>query len=90
MFGRIELAQFEALTKAPQDAASAMCVFEGEIVGAGYKPILYLGKQVAKGTDYFFLAEQTLADKSASRHVVAVVVNGFNGEYEIVNIEEIL
>ena len=58
MFGKIELAQFEPLTKAPQDAASAMCVFEGEIVGAGYKPILYLGKQVAKGTDYFFIAEQ--------------------------------
>lgn len=90
MFGKIELAQFEPLTKAPQEAASAMCVFEGELVGASYKPILYLGKQIAKGTDYFFIAEKTSADKFSSRHVVAVVVNGLNGEYEIVNIEEIL
>ena len=90
MFGKIELAEFEALTKAPQDAASAMCVFEGELAGAAYKPLLYLGKQVAKGVDYFFIAEQTFSDRQATRHVGAVTIHGINGEYEILSIEEIL
>lgn len=91
MLGRIELEQFKGLLNPTQDAASAMCVFEGEEkVGGKYKPILYLGKQVAKGTDYFFIAEQTFSDKFATRHIVAVTVNGINGEYEIVGVEEVL
>ena len=42
MFGQIELAKFEGLTKMPQKAASAWATLEG-LVGASYKPLLYLG-----------------------------------------------
>lgn len=84
MFGKIELEQFEGLKEMPQDYASAWSGLEG-IVGAQFKPLLCLGKQVAKGVDFYFLAEQTLVIHPSLRRVVTLVVNGFNGEYTLVH-----
>lgn len=91
MFGAIELEKFDGITKMPQDYASAWTAVEG-LVGASYKPLLCLGKQVVKGTDYFFIAEQTFMTYPVRRRVIKLTIHGFNGEYELIDesIEEIL
>lgn len=91
MFGAIELAKFDGLTKMPQDYASAWTAVEG-LVGASYKPLLCLGKQVVKGTDYFFIAEQTFMTYPVRRRVIKLTIHGFNGEYELIDesIEDLL
>lgn len=83
MFGTFELEQFEGLTKMPQEAASAWSAVEN-LVGCGYKPLLYLGKQVARGTDYLFVAEQTFETSPPMRRVVNFTINEFQGKYELV------
>lgn len=63
-----------------QEAASAWSAFGG-VFGAGYKPIAYVGTQIAKGVNHVFLAEQTLSIAKVERHIVIVTVNEFMGEY---------
>ena len=82
MFGTFQLEQFKAC-ELNQEAASAWSAVE-ELVGAGYKPLLYVGKQVAKGTDYVFVAEQTILSNPPVRRVVSFTVNHFKDEYELV------
>lgn len=81
MLGRIELENFKAC-ELNQEAASAWSAVEN-LLGANYKPLLYLGRQVAKGIDYFFIAEVSTIAVNPIRHVVAFTVNAFNGSYEI-------
>ena len=91
MLGKINLAEFKELTSMPQGAASAWGGFEDlGLTGAGYKPLLYLGSQVGKGTNYFFIAEQNLITNPPVRKVVLMVINGLNGVYELASVEEIL
>ena len=82
--GGITLAEQKGLTAMPQKAASAWIAVEGGIVGAGYKPLVFVGTQTVKGTNYHFIAEQTLILAEPQRHIVKIVVNEFNGEYKIV------
>ena len=91
MFGKIELEKFEGITKMPQEAASAWSTVDG-LVGASYKPLLYLGKQVVKGVNYFFIAEQTLITCPPIRRVVTLTINEFEGKYELLgnSIKEII
>ena len=91
MLGKINLAEFKELTGMPQKAASAWSGFEElGLVGAGYKPLLYLGCQTVKGTNYFFIAEQTLMTNPPARKVVLLAINVFNGKFELSSVEEIL
>lgn len=83
MFGKIEFEEFEGLTKMPQKAASAWSAVDG-IVGASYKPLLYIGEQVARGTNYWFICEQTLVTATPAKHIVTLAINEFNGTYMIV------
>ena len=91
MFGKIELENFVGLTSMPQAAASAWTAVNG-LLGATYKPLLYLGKQTVKGTDYFFIAEHTQVTNPPTRRVISMTIHGFNGKYELVgdSIETIL
>lgn len=85
MFGKIEFANFDGLTKAPQKVASACSALETSgLCGAKYKPLLYIGEQVSKGTNYWFIAEQTLVTANPVRHIVTIAVNEFNGVYAII------
>ena len=79
-FGAVEVLEQQGLTKMPQDAASAWSSFE---------PIAYVGKQVVKGTNYVFIAEQTLITANPERHIVAIKINEFDGNYNILAIERI-
>ena len=83
MFGTFQLENFKGLTEMPQEAASAWSAVEN-LVGVGYKPLLYLGKQVARGTDYLFVAEQTILSNPPVRRVINFTINYFNGQYELV------
>lgn len=83
MFGKTELENFKAC-ELNQEAASAWSAVEN-LVGCGYTPLLYLGKQIAKGVDHFFIAEQTLVTNPPVRRVVSFCVNHFNGEYSLIN-----
>lgn len=82
--GGYEFEEFETakLKQRPSSAWSA--VETQELVGATFKPILYCGKQVVRGTNHLFIAEETLATLGATKRIVAIVVNEFNGVFEVV------
>lgn len=82
MFGTFQLEQFKAC-ELSQEAASAWSAVEN-LVGVGYKPLIYVGKQVAKGVDYVFIAEQTILSNPPVRRVINFTVNEFQGKYELV------
>lgn len=84
MFGKINFEEFEGLTKMPQKAATAWGAVTGGLCGASYKPLLYIGTQVAKGVNHWFIAEQTLVTNPPVRHIVTIAVNEFNGTCAIV------
>ena len=84
ILGAIELLPFKGLTEMPQGFASA---WDGvkKLTGASYKAIVCAAKQQAKGTNYWFVAEQTLSTKDFERHLVILAINEFEGNYEYVN-----
>ena len=85
MFGKIEMEKFEGLKEMPQEAASAWGEIDQlEILGASYKPLLYVGKQQVKGTNYFFLAEQTFINKENDRRLIQIAINHFDGKYTVI------
>ncbi len=85
MLGKINLNVITDLTKLPQKQASAMATIENpELVGASYKPIMYIGDQIVRGINYWFIVEQTLTTRDFDKHLVLVAVNEFEGEFEIV------
>ena len=85
MFGQTELEQFKGIVELPQEAASAWGELEGlKECGAGYKPLLYIGKQQAKGVNYWFIAEQTLITRNAERRIVKIAINHFENKYTVI------
>ena len=84
MLGSINILEQKGLTTMPQSAASAWVAVECGIVGAGYKPLIYVGTQIVKGTIHWFIAEQTWILAEPERHIVKIGVEEFNGEYKIV------
>ena len=83
MFGSIQLEQFKGLTTMPQKAATAFSAVE-KLIGAKYLPLLYLGSQVVKGVNYYFIAEQTIMNQAQDRNVVILCVNESGGKYVVV------
>ena len=84
ILGAIEFEEFKGLTEMPQGYASAWSKAE-ETTGASYKPLLCVGKQQAKGTNYWFIAEQTMSTRTPEKHIVTIAINEFNGNYTPVN-----
>ena len=83
MFGKIKLGQFNSIVM-PQKAQSAWDgVGFDEIVGAEYKPVLFIGEQQVQGINYVYYAEQRLLDSGASRRLVRLVINEYAGQYEL-------
>lgn len=82
MFGSIALENFEGITKMPQAAASAWAALDG-LVGCHYKPLLYLGTQIVKGTNHWFIAEKTPITLNPTRRVVMLAINEFGGEFKL-------
>lgn len=82
-FGGYEFEELKGLTQMPQRAASAWAKVD-ELVGAEYTPLLYCGRQLVRGTNHLFIAEQTIMSIGQEKRIVAIVVNEFNGTFEIV------
>ena len=89
MFGKIDILEQKELTAFPQKAASAWTVMN-DIVGASYKPIAYVGTQLVKGVNHFFLAEQTIITRNPERHITLVNINEFDGIFKLVAVERII
>lgn len=83
MFGQIQYENFKGLTQMPQKAASAWGAVE-KLIGAKYLPLVYVGSQVVKGVNYYFIAKQTLMTADREENIVALCVNEFNGKYIVV------
>lgn len=85
MLGSIELAEFKGLSKMPQKAATAWHAAFSGFVGANYEPLLFVGTQVVKGINYWFIAEQKTVTRTPERHVVKIAVNEFKNVYKVVS-----
>lgn len=59
-----------------------------EFTSAAFTPIMELGTQVTKGTDYHFLCE-TKPNYSNEIYLTRVVINNFNDAWSIVEIEKL-
>lgn len=83
--GAIEFNIITDLTKPPQKVASAMSAIEtNELTGASYKPLMYVGTQIVRGVNYWFICEQTLVTARPEKHIVKLAVNEFQGKFELV------
>lgn len=86
MTGAIEFNIITDLTKLPQKVASAASAIEtAELTGASYKPLMYVGTQVVRGVNYWFICEQTLVTARPEKHIVKLAVNEFQGKFELVS-----
>ena len=94
MFGKMQFANFEGmLGKMEQDVASAASALETSDRGmAGaphYNPVFFCGRKPVRGVNYAFIAEKTQVINPPLRKLVAIEVNSFDGEYEVVKSSEI-
>ena len=86
MTGAIKFTDFAGIGDQPQKIASAASAIEtAELMGASYKPILYCGTQPVRGTNYWFIAEQTRITNPPKKALVTIAVNEFQGNFEVVN-----
>ena len=90
-FGGYELINKPA-TSLPQDLATALSSINGELLGASYEPIWYVGKQLVNGVNHKLICRQVRTTKNQDQAVVSLVVNipaGSHGDkYSIVEIVE--
>jgi len=85
MMGGIEFNIITDMTKLPQRAASAASAIEtAELTGASYKPIMYVGTQIVRGVNYWFICEQTIITAHPKKKIVKLAVNEFQGEFKLV------
>ena len=59
----------------PQKVQSAFTAVTGELVGADYMPVLYVGSQVVNGMNYCVLALQTIITANPEKRLVKMVIN---------------
>lgn len=88
MFGAVQFEDFQPC-RLPQKAASAWSKV-GELIGCKYTPLLFVGTQITRGTNYVFIAEKETISAKPFKNLVTVVINEINSEYEIVDIETLL
>ena len=87
MFGKLNLAEFEALEGGPQDVASclsAIDTWQDDLTGAEYAPILYVGTRITRGVNHVFLCEQTLLTYPLVRRLVFIEVNEYGNKFNVV------
>lgn len=74
----------------PQKVATAFSEKFGEIVGAEYNPIAYLGEQVVNGVNHAILAEQTLVIGRDIHNIVMIIMNEREDKFSVVSIDPVL
>lgn len=83
MFGQFELEEFKGINL-PQKAQSAWsAVFDNpELIGAKFIPLLYLGKQLAHGTNYSFIVQRSIVYRDeVFRNILRVTINELDDKY---------
>ena len=60
-----------------------------DFVGAEHKPILELGTQIVKGTNYHFICESKAVYPDAEPYLTRIVVNNFKDNWTIAEIEKL-
>lgn len=85
---------FVGLMSLPQKPQSAWTGALGELVGATYKPLIYIGEQQVHGVNYWFIAEQTLVTNPPIRRLVKLGINenlneDGDVEYRLIGVQEI-
>ena len=85
MLGEIEFEIYPCTEgKMPQKYQSAWSAVEG-LTGASYEPLMTVGRQPSKGTNYWFFAKQVMSTSTPENHVVTIAINEFQGDYTRVN-----
>ena len=74
----------------PEKVATAFTGILGELKGAEYTPIAYLGSQVVNGINHAVLAEQLVITGKDTKNVVVVVFNEKDNDIALVSIERVL
>jgi len=74
----------------PQKIIAAYDKLEETMVGAKYEPIAMLAKQVANGTNYAMLAQQTIITKQPQKNIVVMKFNESDMDCVLYSIEPIL
>lgn len=72
-----------------QKAQTAWDAAMGELVGAEYAPISFVGNQVVHGLNYWYLAQQRIMSVEPVYHIVKICITEFAGNYELTSIEKI-
>ena len=82
LFGGINFRDFDA-ENGPAEAKKAWAGVQGW-TGSSFKPVAFLGDQPCKGTNYWFLAEETVNCNPVQKKMVVFAINGFQDHYAIV------
>ena len=59
------------------------------IIGVNYKPIAYVGSQIVKGVNHYFICQATPIYPNADPYAVLMCINQFQDQITIVSIEVI-
>ena len=63
------------------------CIFDvatGQLMGVNYKPIAFIGKQVVRGVNYYFICEATRVVPNSKPYPVMLVINKFQDQMPMV------
>ena len=75
--------------KLPQDIQVAFDTAEKQLVGIGYKPIAYIGSQIVKGVNHYFICQAKGIYPNAQPYAVIMCVNVFEKNVSVVGIAPI-
>lgn len=59
----------------PQKVQSAFTAVTGDLVGADYEPIAYLGSQIVNGANYRIIAIQRLVIPNSQPRIVKMIIH---------------
>lgn len=68
------------------------CIFKTatqSLVGVSYKPLFYVGHQVVKGMNHYFIAQAQAIYPGADPFLVSICINDFNKNISIISIEKL-
>ncbi len=79
----------EEETNVPEDIKLIFEKATKQLIGVGYKMLLFVGTQVVKGINYHFVCESRVLYPGAEPKAVHLIVNEFQGQVSVVSITPI-
>lgn len=71
--GAYEIADNFVIGSLPENVATGFAAATDKLIGVGYSPVVYLGKQIVNGTNYAVLAETTVVGADKKNPVIVVI-----------------